>query len=399
MSSTNRRLSCRRAAGQFQLKPLAAVLMFALGASDAYALPQGGAVVAGVAGISSAGPAMTIRQDTNSATYNWQSFDIGQAESVRFNQPSASSVALNYVLGNTNSQIDGTLSSNGQLFLSNPNGIVFGATAQVNAAGLTLEAGVGQLVNAGRINVGSGSLVANAGLVNNTGLIEATSATAVGGRIVLSAGTAISNTGSISANGISGGSVLLNAGSSILQQGIVTVNGSTGAGGSIALTAGYRILQNSSAVTSANGANGGSVGYRADTVNADAGLMLSGAIEASGNNGNGGSIVLTGTNVELLATQITARGSGAGGNVSIGGGFQGRDTTIANAQNVSINAATRINASGTQGNGGNVMVWSEQQTIFSGDIKATGGIAATQGGQVEVSGKDLGFNGMVAVLE
>jgi filamentous hemagglutinin family protein len=341
-------------------------------AGGALALPQGGVVAAGAASIATQGSAMTITQATNSATYNWQSFNIGKTEAVHFQQPSATSVALNYVLGNGNSIIDGSLTSNGQLFLSNPNGILFGATAQVNVAGLTLDAGTGQLNNAGHLNVNGGTLTASAGIINNTGLIEATRATAVGGKIVLTAGTAVVNTGSINANGISGGSILLNAGTSVLQMGQVQANGTAGLGGNIALNAGYRILQTAGASTDASGIAGGTIGYRTGATGADSGLMISGAINANGTSGKGGTLVLTGANVELLAARLDATGTTAGGNISIGGGFQGKDATIANAQKTSINAATTINASATQGDGGNVVVWSDQQTSFSGNIDATG---------------------------
>ncbi len=341
---------------------------------------------------------MTVTQTTNSATYNWQSFNIGKVEAVHFQQPNVSSVALNYVLGNTNSIIDGSLTSNGQLFLSNPNGIIFGASAQVNAAGLTLQAGAGQISNAGSITVNGGALKATAGLINNTGLIQANSAVKVGGKIVLTAGTMISNTGKLDASGISGGSIALDAGTSVLQQGTMISNGRAGAGGVIDVVSQYRIIQNSSSLTSAVGTlTGGSISYRTNIAKLDGGLMLSGKIDAHGN-GNGGSLVLTGPNVELIATRLDASGGLNGGTINIGGGFQGKNPAIANAQKVDVNASTRINAGGALGDGGNVVLWSDKQTTFSGNIVATGGKMASRGGQVEVSGKSLGFNGKVSTV-
>ncbi|BBE51255.1 Heme/hemopexin-binding protein [Ferriphaselus amnicola] len=361
----------------------------------AHALPQGGVVAAGQATMGTAGTALTVTQTTASATYNWQSFNIGKAESVHFQQPSATSVALNYVLGNTNSIIDGRLSSNGQLFLSNPNGILFGSTAQVNVAGLTLNAGTSQISNAGTINVNGGTLIANAGIINNTGIIEASSVTKIGGKVVLTANTAVINTGGVRANGVTGGSVLLSAGTSVLQMGNILASGNIGSGGGITLSSVNRIIQTSNALSQANGVtSGGAISYRSNTATAEGGLLLSGTMSANGNT-SGGSVVLTGANVELLAAKLTATGIAAGGTISIGGGFQGKNIAIANAQKSSVNAATTINASGTQGNGGNVVIWSNQQTTFSGNINATGGIQATRGGQVEVSGKQLGFNGRI----
>jgi filamentous hemagglutinin family protein len=97
--------------------------------------PVGPVVVNGAASVSVVGGAMSI---TNSpgAILNWQSFSVGAKESVRFNQQSATSQVLNRVTGVDPSQILGVLSSNGRVFLINPNGIAFGAGSQVNVAGL-----------------------------------------------------------------------------------------------------------------------------------------------------------------------------------------------------------------------------------------------------------------------
>ena len=53
-----------------------------------------------------------------------------------FNQPARSAVALNRILDQNPSQIFGKINSNGQIFLINTHGIIFGATAQLNVGGL-----------------------------------------------------------------------------------------------------------------------------------------------------------------------------------------------------------------------------------------------------------------------
>jgi len=102
----------------------------------AVALPQGGSVAAGTASISTNASTLTVNQTSSKAIINWQNFSVGAGESVNFRQPGASSVALNRVLGNNPSQIFGHLTANGQIFLINPNGIVFGPGAQVDVGGL-----------------------------------------------------------------------------------------------------------------------------------------------------------------------------------------------------------------------------------------------------------------------
>src|SRR5260370_38043897 len=74
--------------------------LLALGAAPAVGGPAGGTVVGGSATIQGqGGPAAIVNQSSNSAIINWNTFNIGVNESVRFNQPSASSVVLNRVTG------------------------------------------------------------------------------------------------------------------------------------------------------------------------------------------------------------------------------------------------------------------------------------------------------------
>ncbi len=99
-------------------------------------LPSGGQVAAGSAAISSASNTLTVTQTSAKAVINWQDFSVGAGHAVRFDQPNASSVTLNRVVGTTASLIDGALSANGRVFLVNPNGVLFGAGAQVEVGGL-----------------------------------------------------------------------------------------------------------------------------------------------------------------------------------------------------------------------------------------------------------------------
>ena len=116
---------------------LAATALLALGVAPVAAGPEGGTVVGGAATIQGqGGPSAIINQTTPSAIINWNTFNIGVGESVRFNQPSSSSVALNRVTGGLGpSQILGTLTANGRIFLVNRDGILFGPGAVINTAG------------------------------------------------------------------------------------------------------------------------------------------------------------------------------------------------------------------------------------------------------------------------
>lgn len=174
------------------------------GPAWANTLPTGGDVVAGQGAIAQDGAAMTITQATDQMTINWQSFSIGAGNSVTFVQPSASSVALNRVLGADVSVIQGALTANGHVFLTNPNGILFSPTAQVNVGGLVAStlslsdedfmagrydfSGTSQnaITNQGQITAPGGTIALIAARIVNEGTLEAT-----GGAVLLGAGSRV----------------------------------------------------------------------------------------------------------------------------------------------------------------------------------------------------------------
>jgi filamentous hemagglutinin family protein len=100
-------------------------------------LPTNGQIVGGSAAgsIATSGNAMTVTQTQQRMIANWESFSIGSAASMHFQQP-AGGVALNRVTGNQPSEIFGRLTSTGSVFLTNPNGVIFGTGAQVDVGSL-----------------------------------------------------------------------------------------------------------------------------------------------------------------------------------------------------------------------------------------------------------------------
>jgi filamentous hemagglutinin family protein len=82
------------------------------------------------------GNTFTVSQASNQAILNWASFNVSADGKVIFQQPGATSIALNKIYQASPSSIFGELSANGQIYLINPNGMVFGATSKVNVAGL-----------------------------------------------------------------------------------------------------------------------------------------------------------------------------------------------------------------------------------------------------------------------
>src|ERR1700710_1841156 len=106
-----------------------------LGVSAAFADPTGGTVVVGGATITAKPGSTVINQTTNKALINWDSFSVALGGTVRFNQPGTSSITVNRVTGTQPSSIYGNIFANGNVWLINGNGILFGKGSQVNVGG------------------------------------------------------------------------------------------------------------------------------------------------------------------------------------------------------------------------------------------------------------------------
>ncbi|WP_310449086.1 filamentous hemagglutinin N-terminal domain-containing protein [Sulfuritalea sp.] len=314
---------------------------FALAAAPApTALPTGGQVVAGQASIQQAGAAMTIRQATDQAILNWQTFNIGASASVNFIQPSASSIALNRVLGSDPSAIYGQLTANGQVFLVNPSGVLFGPGARVDVAGLvastlairdadfldrnyrfTRDGATGSVVNQGEIVGQYVALLAPE--VRNEGVIAArmgTVALAAGDAVTLgisgqrlvdvqvdkaSIDTLVENRHLIRAEE---GMVVLSAQSAhtllgrVVNSGAVEANGISTDGGTIRLLASSTVDHSGSiAADGAANASGGTAILLADLANPASRTTVSGSITARGGSasGDGGFIETSGHRVSI----------------------------------------------------------------------------------------------------
>ncbi|MGQ0651400.1 MAG: beta strand repeat-containing protein, partial [Betaproteobacteria bacterium] len=374
-------------------------------------LPTGGNVVAGSASITQNAAKMNVAQGTNSAIINWQSFSIGSGAHVNFAQPSASAIALNRVVGTDPSQIFGRLTANGQVFLTNPGGVLFARGAAVDVGGLlatTLSiadrdflsgrynfinsGGAGSVVNEGTIITANGYTALAGPQVRNDGLIVARA-----GSVALAGADRISldmvgdglisvkveqaalnasaiNTGTIEADG---GQVLLTAQSANALLDTVVNNSGVIRANTIVQRNGQIIL------------DGGSSGVTSST-----GTLQAAGVDAGT---KGGTVKVLGKKVGLFGVAIIdASGDAGGGTVLVGGNFQGKGPEQ-NAERTFIGKDAQIKAdAGASGDGGKVIVWADDVTRFNGSISARGGQQGGDGGFVEVSGKGtLHFNGRV----
>ncbi|HIE77285.1 MAG TPA: filamentous hemagglutinin N-terminal domain-containing protein, partial [Candidatus Thioglobus sp.] len=94
-------------------KFLIAFLVYMIGGFPTliYALPEGGTISSGAGRIDTSGSSLTVIQTTKKIIINWKSFSIGNNESVIFLQPDSSSSALNNVLGNSRTVVEGNLAA------------------------------------------------------------------------------------------------------------------------------------------------------------------------------------------------------------------------------------------------------------------------------------------------
>jgi filamentous hemagglutinin family protein len=420
-----------RAAGR-AVRSLIAGLAYALLTPAHAQLPVGATVVHGNAAIASTGNGMTVT-NSPSTILNWQSFSIGAPNSVHFQQQNAASQILNRVTGRDPSQILGSLSSNGGVWLINSRGILFGANARIDVAGLvasTLDISNAdflanrfnfaasdtdpvEVLNQGEMRTSFGGRVWLLGeKVRNEGLIDTP-----GGHIVLAAGKSIElvdsgvpnvivrvnapeneavNLGTLVANG---GSIDLH-GSIVNQDGIVRADSvGTDASGRLVLRASDSVLLSADSQTTAQGGkievaantvnNRGHIAGQEITVNAEqilqqgeikapggritlaagSSFYLDGAVDVSDPLGTGGSLWLTTGKLEGMAGGSLRADGRQGGSLHV----EGRGM---------VGFSSALSATGSE-RGGRIEVTGDRVYLLNADVDASGG---TQGGTVHLGG-------------
>jgi len=143
-SGHSNKLSCIESIDLFKLKPVVSCIRLVIAGGliagnslPVYAdlpVPSPNFVASGsVLPPQVTGDTMLIKQETDKAILNWQSFNVGAKNTVQFVQPGSSSIALNRIHQADPSQIFGQIKANGQIYLYNQNGFVFGKDSVVNA--------------------------------------------------------------------------------------------------------------------------------------------------------------------------------------------------------------------------------------------------------------------------
>ncbi|MGH8462078.1 MAG: filamentous hemagglutinin N-terminal domain-containing protein [Stenotrophobium sp.] len=389
---------------QMNLRPIPSVLsahrvQFALAAllapAMAFAGPAGGVIAAGQIGITNPSANTTvINQTSQNAVINWQQFNIAGNESVTFNQPNTSAVVLNRVVGGSPSEILGDLSANGRVFIVNPQGVVFGAGAQVDVGGLVASTAdiadqdfmaghyvftggtAAPVTNAGNITAAQHGYVVLAGdHVNNSGVIQAKL-----GTVALASGSAMT----LDMNG--DGLVNLSVDQAALSSraGVANLGTLAAQGGTVIMTAWVAqhlasTAVNNSGVVNASGINeqGGNIYLTAEGGD----IANNGSLNASGSNGqNGGSIDVRGDGNILLAagSKMDASGDSGGTIHAVAGQLltleQGASTTVANTGSAGKGGFAELSGHKVKlrdvvdlGHGGQLLIDPEDITIGPSD--------------------------------
>ena len=358
------------------------------------AAPSGEQVVKGKVQFERNGNETHIRASDGSII-EYDKFNIGHGESVRFIQPHESARVLNRVLGEGASQIDGGLYANGQVYIVNPAGVFFGGSAIVDVANLVAAAG--NLSNADFL-AGVDRFTHLQGTVENHGFIGANQAALIGkhvanyGHIYTEAGMAMLVAGEEVFLASNDGRVVIHvegaaqpAGEArwgVEQRGVIDAGD-----GGVYLSAGdaYSLAVNHQGYTA-----GKEIVINSQS---DGLVQVSGRLDASDRTkeGVGGKVDVLGEAIYLTSATVDASGTKGGGKIRVGGDFHGEgDTPTAEIVVVDNTSSLRADAI-ESGDGGEVVVWADGATAFGGKLSARGGARAGDGGFAEISGAEKLF--------
>ncbi len=353
--------------------------------TDLQANPQGGTVIAGSASISSAGSELQINQASNKAIIDWSSFNIDAGETTRFIQPGSDAIALNRVVNSTQlSTINGNLIANGRVMVINPNGILIGPSGNIDTAGFvasTADIDNDKFMNAERIfefnKAGNWDAT-----VENQGMIT-----------VQEAGIAALVAPTVKNSGVIQGQL-----SKVQMAAADTYAIDFYGDGLISFAVdsdGRTSRQLSASNTGSLIANGGSVLMTAAAASnvVESVINSDGLIQAGSLQNVNGKIVLTAEGADINisgALDVAAiEPAAGGGEIYVGGALSGVDV-LPKARSVHINSdASLVADAGEVGDGGTIVVWSDERTVSNGSYSAQGGSVSGNGGLVETSSADI----------
>jgi len=355
-------------------------------------LPSGDNVVAGSVNISTQDTSMIIDQSSNQAIIEWNSFDIGQNNSVVFQQPSISSSALNRVMSGNPTNLAGTLGANGNVFVVNENGVYFTSTAIISAnsfAASTLAISNNDFLN-NKYQFSIDALESQLSSIINKGSI-----TTLDGGFTALLGGAVSNEGTVNAN-------LGKVGIGVGKEIVLDLSGDQFLQVSVPIDEAITVFDENeeevdmliqhAGTTKANNINlsvGSAKNILARAVNIPGDLIATSASQKDGviTLGGSGSVVVAGNLSAKENGNINISGDfvSLGGTVDVSGNSAGSITVQAEGE-ASISA--KLNASSTNDEGGKINITSSSKIVQShGSLLNVSG--QTSGGSIKLS--SIGF--------
>ncbi|NEP12852.1 MAG: CHAT domain-containing protein [Symploca sp. SIO2C1] len=348
----------------------------------------------------------SLSGDEANLFHSFEQFGLSTEQTANFLSTPGIQNILGRIVGGDASIINGLIQvtgGNSNLFLMNPAGIIFGNNATLNVPAdftATTATGIGfdenwfnafgvndynslfgtpngfkfeglqpgVIINAGDLAVPSGqSLSLIGGTVVNTGTLQAP-----GGNIIMTAVPG-SNLVRLTQTGqILGLEIELptdNQGNLLPITPLSLPQLLTGSDVETDLT-----VNADHTVETANGTQ----------IPSEAGVAIaSGSLDVSGN--VGGEVNVLGDKVGIIGANVNASGVNGGGHVRIGGDYKGQGT-VPNAEVTVVDRDSVISADAlSNGDGGRVILWSDETTRIYGNISARGGANSGNGGFVETS--------------
>ncbi|OYU87667.1 MAG: filamentous hemagglutinin [Bradyrhizobiaceae bacterium PARB1] len=338
---------------------------------------------------------VNIRQTTQQAILNWQSFNVGARTTLTFDQQGNRSwVALNRVDRDAGpSQILGQIKADGHVYVINQSGIIFGGNSQVN---------VGSLI-ASTADIDDTAFRSTGIFSTQTNSVYTPSFKAAGGKVVVESGAVVETRAPTSVT--SGGGYVLMIGSEVSNAGsISTPKGQTllAAGDDFVLRRGFNTNDNPTSTV-----RGIEIApkFKANSTSgrvSNSGLVLAqqGDITLAGRSLTQGGILTATTSVNARGTiHLLTSASDAAGNITLDSGsvtailpeLDSTDTALDSKRDGLIEASLVANtlATGVFDNLSRIADRQDQSRveIVSGNTVTFkgGSYTAAQGGQIAVS--------------
>lgn len=363
-----------------RLRSLLGVALLLCVGSNLSALPSTGATnLQTTNGVTFAQSGNTLEFNTpDRAVLNWNTFGsgtdtIGLLETVRYTLPTAGSSVLNIVANGTTS-INGSIESNGGVYILNPNGIVIGNGARINTANLYLST-VDNAFSAAFKFAADGTLPSQDG--NRTvagGLVT------IGQNAILATPNIVVLTKDFTA-----GAALINGNLNVRANGAVIL----GTTGNTAYVSGDLTVTNPTGTTTL-GQTSGAVGANGSiTVTTDSGTITNGATATVNTrrlnlNSTAGTINVA----SVAAPVVTVTGNGAV--VGFSTGVQNATVNATVTGDLTVTASNALNVGDVRNTGtGNVSITAGTALTLTGLHLDSTGSASFTGSSVTDAAKDL----------